>query len=59
MKYSRRFVNDIQSPEERRFKYELLMNFGATTVQARRWRDFSNGKLEMQVIPFLVGKNAT
>lgn len=53
-----RFVNSYQSPAERKEKYNLLIFIGASTVQARRWRDFTEGHIESIVLPYLL-KNAT
>lgn len=48
------FVNSYQTKEERRSKYKLLLEHGATTEQARMFRDFTRGHLERIAIPFLI-----
>ncbi len=54
----RDFVNSVQSPEERRNKYKMLIDKGATAPQARRCRDWSMSQIKRRIIP-LLEKNAT
>ncbi len=54
----KRFVNSIQTPEERRHKYKLLLAEGATSIQARRYRDWTMGCIERIAVP-AIKKNAT
>ena len=49
-----RFVNSVQTKEERREKYNLLKFTGATFVQARRWRDWTEGHINRIAIPSLL-----
>ena len=51
-----RFVNSYQTKEERKEKYQLVMEHGATTKEARVFRDWTSGHIERIAIPFLVGK---
>ncbi len=53
-----RFVNSVQTPEERRDKYCSLRDKGATIVQARKWRDWTQGHINRIAIPFLERQNA-
>lgn len=48
-----KFVNSYQTPEQRREKYKLLRQKGATWQQAAAWRDWTNGHINRIAIPFL------
>ena len=50
------FVNSYQTKDERKEKYKLVMDHGATTKEARIYRDWTKGHLERIAIPFLVGR---
>lgn len=49
-----RFVNSYQTKEERKAKYDLAKEHGATGKEARVFRDWTDGHIERIAIPFLV-----
>ncbi len=51
------FVNSYQTPEERRKKYKLLVEHGASWQEASRCRDWTLGHINKIMIPFLVERN--
>ena len=48
-----RYVNSVQTSEERKQKYHNVENYGATPTQARIYRDWTQGHIERIAIPFL------
>ena len=49
-----RFVNSYQTKDERKAKYKLVKDHGATYKEARIFRDWTNGHIERIALPFLV-----
>ncbi len=48
-----RFVNSIQTKEERKEKYKMLKDNGADSALARRCRDWTSGHIERIILPRL------
>lgn len=48
-----RYVNSVQTPEERTLKYNHLKLAGATVAQARRWRDWTKSHIQRIALPYL------
>lgn len=47
------FVNSYQTKEQRKEKYNLVREHGATRNEAYMYRDWTNGHIERIAIPFL------
>ena len=48
------FVNSYQTKEQRKEKWDLVKEHGATPKEARCFRDWTMGHIERIAIPFLV-----
>jgi len=51
-----RFVNSYQTKEERKSKYKLCKEHGASRDEATRYRDWTRGHIERKAIPYLVDR---